>query len=124
VNDDFILIKPSDEYIDEIRSFRQEFIDRNEALHGDTGLGNCENPQEWIEKCHHMEHKDALPHPEWAESTQYMLVIKGERKIYGVIDLRHYLTDYLKKKLRAYRILYPSNRTTQRLRKKDAITLP
>ena len=97
MNDGFILVKPSDEYIDEIRNFRQEFIDRNEFLHGDTGLGNCENPQEWIEKCRLMENKDTLPHPEWAESTQYMLVIKGERKIYGVIDLRHYLTDYLKK---------------------------
>ena len=97
VNDDFILVKPSNEYIDEIRNFRQEFIDRNEFLHGDTGLSNCENPQDWIDKCRLMEHKETLPYPEWAESTQYMLIRKGERKIFGIIDLRHYLTDYLKR---------------------------
>lgn len=96
MNNDLILIKPSEEYINEIRDFRQEFIETNEFLHGDTGLCNCENPQDWINNCRLMEHKLTLPFPEWAESTQYMLVRKGERKIFGIIDLRHYLTDYLK----------------------------
>ena len=97
MKNDFILVKPSNEYIDEIRNFRQEFIDRNELLHGVTGLSNCEIPQDWIDRCCLMEHKETLPYPEWAESTKYMLVRKGERKIFSTIDLRHYLTDYLKR---------------------------
>ena len=93
----FILIKPSEEYIDEIRDYRQEFFDYGSNFAGDSGLRNAEKIKTWIEHCRLMENKETVPNPDWVEAEQYMLVKKGEHRILGMINFRHYLNDYLMK---------------------------
>lgn len=93
--DDLCLAKPSDEYIEEIREYRQEFLDNGGHSNGDSGLRNFEDIEAWIKHCRLMEHKETVPNPDWVEADQYMLVHAGERRILGMINFRHDLNDYL-----------------------------
>ena len=93
--DTFVLVKPSEEYIDEIRAYRQSFIDYDSEFNGDSGLRKFENITEWINRCRLMESKETIPNPNWVEAEQFMLVRKGTKQILGMINFRHYLNDYL-----------------------------
>ena len=93
--DNLILIKPDEKYSDEIRAYRQEFLESCGNFNGDSGLGKFDNISEWIKQCCLMEHKETVPNPDWVEAEQYMLVQKGEKRILGMINFRHYLNEYL-----------------------------
>jgi len=90
-----ILIKPSEKYIDEIRAYRQVFIDDGGHFNGDSGLRKFEDINAWIEQCRLMENKETVSNPNWVEAEQFMLVNEGEDRILGMINFRHYLNDYL-----------------------------
>ena len=90
-----LLVKPSREYKDEIRSYRQEFLDDGGHIFGDSGLLNFEDIGSWIEQCRLMEKKETVPNLDWVEAEQYILVRESERRVLGMINFRHYLNDYL-----------------------------
>ncbi len=89
------LVKLSEEYIDEIRSYRQEFFDDGGHFNGDSGLRKFEDIHAWIEQCRLMENKETLPNLDWVEADQYMLVRESDHRVLGMINFRHYLNDYL-----------------------------
>ena len=89
------LVVPGEEYAEEIYSYRQEFIDRHDRLHGDHGLTGFENPREWITQCRLLTDKNTVPNPNWVEASQYMLVRRDDRRILGLINFRHLLNPYL-----------------------------
>ena len=89
------LVRPGAEYADEIRAYRQEFIDSGDRLNGGAGLQRFENPADWIEYCRLYERADTVPNPEAVESDEYMLVREGESRVLGLINFRHYLNQYL-----------------------------
>ena len=65
-------------------------------MDGTDSLKAFENPQDWIE--HINRQKNPLTVPEGrVPSTQYMLVREDDRKIVGMIQIRHCLNDFLKK---------------------------
>lgn len=90
-----ILIRPTEEYIDEVRVYRQECLDIDGYSHGDSGLSKFEDPHPWIAQCRLMERKETVPNPDWVEADQFMLVREGETRILGMINFRHELNDYL-----------------------------
>jgi len=89
------LVKPHNKYLEEIWSYRQEFIDNDSKLNGVSGLSEFEDISMWIEQCCLMENKETLPVPEWVEADQFMLVQEDNRYILGMINFRHYLNEYL-----------------------------
>ena len=65
-------------------------------MDGTGGLRKFENPRDWI--AYIRRHKDPLAVPEGrVPSTQYMLVREEDRKIVGMIDVRHFQNGYLEK---------------------------
>ena len=95
-----ILVKPGEKYIDEIRAYRQEFLDCGEKVAGTYGVFN-NDISEWIEFCRKSERQDTLPDycsPYFVEHEQYMLLHEDDIRILGVIMLRHYLNDPLREK--------------------------
>jgi predicted acetyltransferase len=80
------LIKPNEDYIDEIRDYRQEWLNslkEGEPFVGSSGLRRFENIPEWIAHCRD---NDQL--------EQFMLIDEGERRILGMIHCRRVLSDY------------------------------
>ena len=91
-----MLIEPTIEYDLQIRAYRKEFLDRGDSMDGTGALKKFENPQDWLEYLNR--HKNSLTVPEGrVPSTQYMLVREEDRKIVGMIDIRHFLNDFLEK---------------------------
>ena len=90
-----VLIKPNEDYLDEIRNYRQEFFDYGGISAGNSGLLNAKNIETWIEHCRLMENKETVPNPDWVEAEQYMLVYKDKNRVLGMINFRHYLNEFL-----------------------------
>ena len=90
-----ILVKPSMEYVNEIREYRQEWRENDSHSHGDGGLYRSDGIEEWITKCRLYESKETLPDPSRVEAEQFMLLREGESRILGMINFRHYLKGYL-----------------------------
>jgi len=90
-----ILIKPSEEFIEEIQNFRNEFLKDSSTIDGSGMLHNFEDIQVWLETTRLMKKKETLPNPNWVTSDQYMLIQEGETRILGMINFRHYLNDFL-----------------------------
>ena len=66
------LIEPSIEYENQIRAYRQEFLDCGDSMDGTEGLRRYENPKEWIERLHSF--KDPSKIPAKAQALEYPLV--------------------------------------------------
>ena len=90
-----MIVKPSVEYLDAIRSYRNEVMKDGSQFNGDSGLKEFEDIEAWIRQCRLMEIKETIPNPAWVEAEQFMLVCENEKYILGMINFRHYLNDYL-----------------------------
>lgn len=90
-----ILTKPDDSLLQEIAAYRQEFLDADSSMDGCGSLRQHANPQDWLETNAQMENGDTVPENRVA-ATQYVLLQLPERKILGMIQVRHYFNNYLR----------------------------
>jgi len=88
-----VLKKVEIEYADDIFSYRNEFIYSNESMDGTGFLRNTNSPQEYIEKSllNETEEVDGRK----VTSTQLLAIRKNDNRIVGMIQIRHFLNDYL-----------------------------
>ena len=91
-----ILIKPTNEYCSQIQAYRKEFLDCGDSMDGTGGLRRIENPEEWVERCRLTENADTVPDG-LVPATQYIFVREEDNKIVGMIQIRHFLNEHLKK---------------------------
>ena len=68
------------EYSEQIRAYRQEFLDSGDSMDGTGGLRQFDDPQDWIDYL--ARHKDPKTVPEGrVSSTQFIFVREEDRKI-------------------------------------------
>ncbi|MCL2023048.1 MAG: GNAT family N-acetyltransferase [Oscillospiraceae bacterium] len=92
------LVKPSEEYIDEIRSFREEFLVSGDSMDGTMTLKTTENILDWLEDVRIFESSDTIPEgvPAWrVPAYLYLYVRESDGRVVGMIQFRHYLNDFL-----------------------------
>lgn len=90
------LIEPTIEFDKQIRAYRKEFLDCCDQLEGTTRLKYYDDPQDWIAFLN--KHKDPATLPKGrVQLTQYMVVREEDQKIVGMVDIRHFLNEYLEK---------------------------
>ena len=91
-----ILIEPSAQYASQIADYRREFLQSGESMDGTGGLRKFDNPLDWI--AYSYSFKNPLTVPDgYVPSTQYIFVREDDRKIVGMIQIRHFLNGYLEK---------------------------
>jgi predicted acetyltransferase len=92
----FQLIRPNVQYLEEIRDYREESLrdvsSKEDFIYGSAGLHNFENPACWIEHCKLLEKSETLPDNTFVESDAYLFV-QGKR-ILGMINCRRRLDNY------------------------------
>lgn len=93
--EDLILKKAAIEYGDDIFSYKKEFIYNNESMDGTGFLRNTDSMQEYIEKSLLNETKEVDGRK--VTSTQLLAVRKNDNRVVGMIQIRHFLNDYLLK---------------------------
>lgn len=90
------LIEPSIEYANQIAAYRAEFLASGDSMDGTGTLRRLENPLDWIDYMN--AGKDpATMEPGKVPATQYIYVRESDKKIVGMLQIRHYMNDYLEK---------------------------
>lgn len=89
------LVEPTMEYEKELLAYRQAFLDSGDSMDGAGPLRRYENIADWL---HDSEaYKDPATVPEGkVQATQYIAVRESDGRVVGMIQIRHYLNDYLR----------------------------
>lgn len=94
--EEITLVVPSMAYEEQIKAYRNEFIENGDSMDGTSFLKEYEDVAEWlafIEKNHHEETvTEGL-----VVATELLAVRSSDDKVVGMIDIRHTLNDYLLK---------------------------
>lgn len=90
------LIKPDVTYTEQIRLYRQEFLQAGSSMDGCSALERIENPSDWLEQVESLSHKETVP-DNWVQCTQFLYVRKSDNRLVGMIQVRHYFNEFLEK---------------------------
>ena len=90
------LIRPSMEYDQAIQAYRQEFLDTGESMDGGGSLRKFDRTQDWLDRVEAFERVETMPKP-WVPTSQYIFIREADRKMVGVLQIRHYFNEYLEK---------------------------
>ncbi len=90
------LVKPTMKYQDQIWDFRQEIVSLRgkDEFEGFANLIACKDPKEWIDTITLLSSQLTCP-ANMVPSDIYVAVRKRDKKIVGVIDLRHHINHPL-----------------------------
>lgn len=86
------LVRPSMEYGEDILNFRKEFLDNDpeENMGGTGSLRECTCAEEWIREAEALKDRKTCP-AHLVDSDIYMAVRKTDKKLIGMIELRHHI---------------------------------
>lgn len=90
------LMLPDPTMAEEIRAYRQAFLISGDSMDGTGGLRRCENPADWLDENARCMKRETVPNG-WVPATQFAYVRKSDRRIVGMIQVRHEFNDYLAK---------------------------
>ena len=89
-----ILVKPDLSYADEIIKYKEESLKENPLINGAAGLNNFSSIEDWLEELKKRSSEATVPEGLVPSST-YLGVREKDNYIVGMIDIRHYLNEYL-----------------------------
>ncbi len=88
------LLEPTLEYDTQIQAYRREFLQPDCSMDGGGSLIRYESSAEWLKQVEMYRHPETVP-PDKVPASQYIYVREEDNKIVGVLQIRHYLNDYL-----------------------------
>lgn len=94
--DNVILVKPDESFAEEIRSYREEMLLAGSSMDGTGSLRKVAEPKEWLRQNALLEKKEALPEGK-VPATQFVLTDTDTGRIYGMLQVRHELNEYLRR---------------------------
>ena len=89
-----ILIKPDLSYADEIIKYKEESLKENPIINGSAGLDRLSSIEDWLEELKMKSSEDTVPQGLVPSST-YLGIREKDNYIVGMINIRHYLNEYL-----------------------------
>ena len=92
--DKIILVKPDLSYADEIIKYKEESLAESPIINGSAGLDRFSSIEIWFEELKKRSCEDTVPKGLVPSST-YLEVREKDNYIVGMIDIRHYLNEYL-----------------------------
>ena len=92
--DKIILVKPDLSYADEIIKYKEESLVESPIINGSAGLDRFSSIEIWLEELKKRSCEDTVPKGLVPSST-YLAVREKDNYIVGMIDIRHYLNEYL-----------------------------
>ena len=93
--EELVLVRPDGAYAEQIKEYRQEFLDAGSSMDGTGMLRRIEDPYEWIRVCEEFNSEETVPEGK-VPSTLFMCIRKDDNRIVGMLDFRHRLNDYLR----------------------------
>ena len=96
LEEELVLVKPDSSYAEEIVSYRREMLLAESSMDGCGPLRQNEDPFEWLRINETYANPETVPENR-VQSTQFVLTRAGEKRILGMIQVRHYFNEYLEK---------------------------
>ena len=91
--DDLILLQPDETMLDEINAYRKSMLDVGSSMDGTGPLGHLE-AIDWLCATRNLLKEETCP-PQWVPATQFVCERAADRRIVGMIQVRHRFNDYL-----------------------------
>ena len=92
--DKIILVKPDLSYADEIIKYKEESLAESPIINGSAGLDRFSSIEDWLQELKKRSCEDTVPKGLVPSST-YLGLREKDNYIVGMIDIRHYLNEYL-----------------------------
>ena len=92
--DKIILVEPDLSYADEIIKYKEESLVESPIINGSAGLDRLSSIEDWLKELKKRSCEDTVPKGLVPSST-YLGVREKDNYIVGMIDIRHYLNEYL-----------------------------
>lgn len=89
------LVLPGEEYLDQVWAYRQECLDAGSDMDGCGPLRRMETPAEWLAAVRAYADPAAVPEGK-VQATQFLSVRESDGRLVGMIQVRHYLNEYLR----------------------------
>lgn len=96
LDETLVLVKPDGSYAEEIVSYRREMLLAESSMDGCGPLRRMEDPYEWLRTNEIYANPETVPE-NLVQSTQFVLTKAGEKRILGMLQVRHYFNEYLEK---------------------------
>ena len=90
------MIEPTIEFANQIAAYRAEFLASGDSMDGTGALRHFENPSDWIDYVNAGKNPTTIE-PGKVPATLYLFVRESDKKVVGMIQIRHYFNDYLEK---------------------------
>jgi len=87
------LIRPSNQYDQQVMGYRQDFIKNGDNLAGTSYLQKYDSYKEWMEFVEDNENEDTK-HTEVTASV-FLAIREDDDRLVGIVNIRHALNDYL-----------------------------
>ena len=94
-NDVLILRRPTIDDSEKVWDFRQEFIDNDEVMYGDSSMKKYDNYADWLDRVSKDDNHDFLQSGR-VSATQFIAIRKSDNVVVGAVNVRHSLTDNLR----------------------------
>ncbi len=91
-NENLELVLPTKEYEEQVMECRKTFLENNETFDGCAGLEDVKTYEEWKNFDGRLAKKYGN---NFVPSTVYLAIRVADNKLVGIIDFRHYLSDFL-----------------------------
>lgn len=89
------LVLPKAEYESACLTYRKEFEQDNEFMHGTSGLAHAESFDAWLRDVEDGQYENNLLDNR-VPATTYLVVTVDTNYLVGMVNIRHRLNDYLK----------------------------
>ena len=91
-----LLLRPTEKYIPQYEDYRREFLEYGGSMDGAGGLRRLESGRAWLDEIERFSRPETVPEGK-VPSTQFILVREADDRLLGMLQLRHYLNEYLAK---------------------------
>lgn len=90
------LVEPTMEYDKEIQDYRKEFLALDGSMDGCGPLRRFEKTKDWLDQVENLKRLETTP-KNLVPMSQYIYVRESDNKVLGMIQIRHFLNDFLEK---------------------------
>ena len=95
MNDELMLVEPSEEYFAELAAYRNDFLENSDSMDGCGPLRRFDDMKAYLEDTMRYTKEETLPEG-MVPATQFLCIRKSDNRLVGMIQLRHYLNDFLR----------------------------
>ncbi|MBQ9545534.1 MAG: GNAT family N-acetyltransferase [Clostridia bacterium] len=87
---------PGEKYFKQYEEYREEFLASGDSMDGTGPLRRCDTGEKWLEEVNKYRDRETVPEGK-VVATQFIGVRESDGRIVGMVQVRHYLNEYLKK---------------------------